>query len=45
MGNAGGRTAAVTIEDSAKGVIDVAEKVTMNDSGSFWSFQGNKLSY
>ena len=45
MGNVGGRIAPVTVNESAKGIIDVAEKVTMNDSGSFWNFQGTKLPY
>ena len=45
MGSAGGRTAPVAIQDSAKGIIDVAEKLTMEESGSFWSFQGTKLPY
>ena len=45
MGSAGNRTPPVTIQDSAKGIIDVAMKLPMEESGAFMSFQGNKISY
>ena len=45
MGSAKNRSPPVTVEDSANGIIDVANKLPLDESGSFMSFQGNKLPY
>ena len=45
MGSSKNRSPPVPIEESAKKVVNVAEKVPLNKSGSFWSFDGSELSY
>merc|ERR1712150_277997 len=45
MGSAKNRSPPVTVEDSAKGIINVANMLPMKESGAFMSFQGAKLPY
>ena len=45
MGSAKNRSPPVTVQDSANGIIDVAMKLPMEESGSFISFQGDKIPY
>ena len=45
MGSAKNRSPPVTVEDSAKGIIDVANMLPMEESGAFMTFQGAKLPY
>ena len=45
MGNSKNRQAPVTIEESAKGVLDVASSLPREKSGSFYSFEGNVIPY
>jgi len=45
MGSAKNRSPPVTVQDSANGIIDAAMKLPMEESGSFISFQGDKIPY
>ena len=45
MGNSKNRSAPVTIADSAKGIADVAGKITLDQSGIFMGFDGNVIGY
>lgn len=45
MGSAKNRSPPLTVPESAKAIINTAEKIVKEDSGSFWSFEGHKLPY
>jgi len=45
MGSAKNRSPPVTIEDSAKGIIDTASKLPLEQSGAFFSWKGEKIPY
>lgn len=45
MGSSKNRSPPVTIQDSAKGIIDVAHGVDSKDSGIFMGFDGSKMMY
>lgn len=39
----GGPNATVTVPDSAAGIRDVVENIALEDTGTFWTFEGQKL--
>jgi hypothetical protein len=43
MGNVGGRTAAITADESAKGITDLLDKLELEDRGKFFSYNGETL--
>lgn len=45
MGSSKNRKPPVTVEDSAKGIIDVAHGITPENSGCFMGFDGAKMDY
>ena len=45
MGSSKNRKPPVSVPDSAKSILKVAGQITHKDSGTFWSFEGNKLPY
>ena len=45
MGKSKNREPPVTIEDSAKGILDVATSLAREKSGAFYSFEGNVIPY
>ena len=45
MGSAKNRSPPVTVKDSANGIIDTASNLPLEQSGSFFSWQGKKIPY
>ena len=45
MGSAKNRQPPLTVPESAKGILDVANSIAKSNSGSFWGFDGQKLPY
>ena len=45
MGSSKNRKPPVPVPEAARGIIATAENLDQSDSGSFWSFQGEKLPY
>jgi hypothetical protein len=45
MGAAKNRQPPVTVPESVQGILGVAETFPKNESGTFWSFDGQKLHY
>ena len=39
----GGMNAAISVEESAKGIINSIEKLTPNQSGTFFDYKGDKI--
>jgi hypothetical protein len=45
MGSSKNRKPPVTIQQSVTGILNTVEKIPMEESGTFWDFEGKKIPY